>query len=60
MAALGLRNHGPSGKGIAPGTRAQTIHVLHPGPTVPDNPRHLGMYHMALGVPDQVSREALT
>ena len=55
MEALGLRNLGAHGGGIALGTGERALFILHPGARAPANPRHLGMYHVALGVPDQVA-----
>lgn len=50
---LGLRERSHSGPGVALGTGLRTLFVLHSGAYVPVGRRHLGMYHVALGVPDQ-------
>lgn len=51
--ALGLVNRGIENAGIALGASQETLFILHPGATVPAYPRHTGLYHVALGVPDQ-------
>lgn len=35
------------------GTREKTLFVLHAGASRPVAPHHLGMYHVAIGLPDQ-------
>lgn len=51
--ALGLVNRGIESAGLALGTKTRTLVVLHPGATGPAGARHAGLYHVALGVPDQ-------
>lgn len=51
---LALRQRVHDGAGVALGTSEQTLFVLHPGAKQVMNPRHLGMYHVALGVPSQL------
>lgn len=51
--SLGLINRGIENAGIALGTSRKTLVILHPGATEPARPGHTGLYHVALGVPDQ-------
>lgn len=51
--AIGLVDRHQQGPGIALGTATTTLIVLHSGASRPVNPRHTGMYHVAIGVPDQ-------
>jgi len=51
--ALGLRIRKQSGVRVELGTEGRTLLVLHAGAAVAANPRQLGMYHVAIGVPTQ-------
>lgn len=45
----------PSADGVALGTRSETLLVLHGGATEPVRQlHHSGLYHLGIGVPDQV------
>lgn len=45
----------PSAEGAALGTRSETLLILHDGAVEPVRQlRHSGLYHLAIGVPDQV------
>lgn len=51
---LGLQGRGTSTDGaVHLGTRNQTLVVLHPGARGPVASGHAGMYHVAIGVPNQ-------
>lgn len=52
--ALGMTPR-PAKDGVALGTRSQTLLVLHGGAREPaQQRRHSGLFHVAIGVPDQV------
>ncbi|MEP3049243.1 MAG: VOC family protein [Roseibium sp.] len=51
--ALGLRVHTQDSQAAALGTSNKTLFFLEAGATVPVSSWHLGMYHVALGMPDQ-------
>ncbi|WP_370677145.1 VOC family protein [Pleomorphomonas sp. PLEO] len=45
----------PAADGVALGTRSETLLILHGGATHPaQQRRHTGLFHIAIGVPDQV------
>ncbi|MEJ8474218.1 VOC family protein [Roseibium algae] len=51
--ALGLQLREQDSQMAALGTQSKTLFVFRSGAKVPVSPRHLGMYHVAIGVPDQ-------
>ncbi len=51
--ALGLRLRDYDGHSAALGTREKTLFVFRAGASQPVSAPHLGMFHVALGVPDQ-------
>ena len=53
MSALGMTPR-PAEDGVALGTRSQTLLVLHGGASKPVQQGHSGLFHVAIGVPDQV------
>lgn len=52
-ANLGFIKRGISGKGVALGTKKTTLFVLYPGAIRPVAKPHTGIYHVAIGVPNQ-------
>lgn len=51
--ALGLRVRTQDHQSVAIGTEKKTLFVFHGGASVAAKSRYLGMYHVAIGVPDQ-------
>lgn len=51
--ALGLRLRDRSENRAALGTQTQTLFVFHAGASAPVSAGHLGLYHVAIGVPSQ-------
>lgn len=51
--ALGLRVRDQDSRSAALGTQTKTLFVLHSGASRAVHAQQLGMYHVALGVPDQ-------
>ncbi|MBL8790346.1 MAG: VOC family protein [Rhizobiales bacterium] len=51
---LGFVPRSEVGPGLALGTAQRTLVVLHPGAAVPAAKGHIGMYHVAFGMPTQV------
>ncbi|MFK7993075.1 MAG: VOC family protein [Granulosicoccus sp.] len=51
--ALGLRVRDQDSSWVALGTRTQTMFVFRDGASVPVTAGYSGMYHVAIGVPDQ-------
>ncbi len=53
IAALGLGIREKTDQTVALGTRRKTLFKFHSGATAPVSPSHMGMYHIAVSVPDQ-------
>lgn len=53
MMALGLHVRDQNTEWVALGTQTKTFFVFHSGASKPVSARHLGLFHVALGVPDQ-------
>lgn len=51
--AFGIEIRSQNGDKVELGTRKKTLIVLHAGALKPARREHLGMYHVAIGVPDQ-------